>query len=265
MKKHLAIIFGMMLILINLELVIAADYYRVNSGSCRIIYEWHIFKYVCNNCAHDIFVPTKTEAEWQSFINNHPSCITFKKVTLMYVTTGSHNGDFDHDSALRSCGCTNGDGNARCELDCFCKQHKPTTVPSSCSNIHAFISVSSSDEIRDMPSNYGYDSSAPIYWIHRSNSGQFTKLANNWQDMLDGSIEATQAAGTGDACEVWTGSQSDGEVQDPVVTCAGWAWCWGPGIWGQPGEGTTVGSAWIISQQRLECDSTAGVRCTCQP
>lgn len=56
----------------------AADSYTVNNGSYSTITEHSTCKRVTNNHAsgQKIFVPTKTNAEWQSFYNNPPPGVT---------------------------------------------------------------------------------------------------------------------------------------------------------------------------------------------
>ena len=54
-------------------------YYRVNSGETKKIDEHGICKEVTNGGSKDIFIPTKTQAEWESFINNAPSEISLSE------------------------------------------------------------------------------------------------------------------------------------------------------------------------------------------
>ncbi len=55
----------------------AVDFYRVNNNQTVLINEHSVSKNVNNNaCGMDIFVPTKTAAEWTDFRTNKPACIS---------------------------------------------------------------------------------------------------------------------------------------------------------------------------------------------
>ena len=108
---------------------------------------------------------------------------------ILYATTGaSHQGNFGHRSGV----------------DSFCSDNKPAAVTCD-GNIHALVSVTPTDEIRDMPTVYSYDDSIPIKWAD-SSTGSLTTLATDWGDMLDESILVSKADGTGDDASYWTGS-----------------------------------------------------------
>lgn len=59
-----------------------------------------------------------------------------------------------------------------------------------CTVNRALISISSIDEIQDMPTNYGVPTNLPVYAINRTGTTK-AKIGNNWADILDGSILAT--------------------------------------------------------------------------
>jgi len=61
---------GILFALLLIGIVYAAESYRVNSGTQVTINEWSVCKKVTNSNASDIFVPTKTEAEWTAFRTN---------------------------------------------------------------------------------------------------------------------------------------------------------------------------------------------------
>jgi len=125
-------------------------------------------------------------------------------------------------------------------------------VPSNLSrftptNIHGFVSVTSSDEIRDMPTRYGYDADAPIYWWH-DNQKTLYKLANNWADMLDGSILINQRDGTGTTYTfVWSGSNSAGALKSGTSrNCGNWTYRnFNQNVSGQYGINSSTGSTWL--------------------
>jgi len=79
----------------------------------------------------------------------------------------------------------------------------------------ALLSVDAEDEIRDMPANYGVPTDRKIY-----GSTQFP-VADNWADLLDGSIDFTLSFAGVLATNFWySGSYSDGSVTPN--TCSGW-------------------------------------------
>jgi len=120
----------------------------------------------------------------------------------LYATTGaSHLGDFG----------------GRSGVDSFCSDNKPAAVTCS-GNIHALVSVTPTDEIRDMPAVYGYEDDAQIKWAN-SSTGSLTTLAANWSDMLDESILVSKEDGTGDDASYWTGSYWWGGAAD---RCDSW-------------------------------------------
>ena len=97
----------------------------------------------------------------------------------------------------------------------------------SCSNVRAFISVSSSDEIRDFPTIYSVPTNVKV----RSQYGML--ISNDWSGLLATSSGGTPTGlhgtltglagfhgGVGtEKREYWTGSNSDGSVAN---TCDGW-------------------------------------------
>ena len=87
----------------------------------------------------------------------------------------------------------------------------------NCSNVRGLITVSDTDEVRDMPGNYGVPTTMAIY------SPTGVKIADNWADLLDGTIDASLAngvLGTGaDFSRWWSGSLEDGSI---MQTCNGW-------------------------------------------
>ena len=125
-----------------------------------------------------------------------------KSGTVLYITTSNHNGSFG----------------GRAGLDSYCENY--STCGSQ--NVHAFISVNASDEMSDLPTNYGYESNRPIYWFN-SGDKKLVKLASSWADMLDGSIEVSMVDGTGRDVVVWTGSNASGRLLNDIrYSCSGW-------------------------------------------
>ena len=100
----------------------------------------------------------------------------------------------------------------------------------------AFLSVNTTDEIRDMPSNYGVPTTVPVI----SNSSAL--LAHSWYDLLDGTIINTlQAAGVylSGPLDWWSGSTSAGALSS---SCAGWTNGLLPATYGRVDQ---TGTTWI--------------------
>jgi prepilin-type N-terminal cleavage/methylation domain-containing protein len=127
-----------------------------------------------------------------------------------------------------------------------------------CQINRAFISVNADDEIRDMPSNYGVDTSIPVYWYNRS-TGQKTLMGYNWADILDGSILASQYAGTRIGSDAWSSTSQDGRYT-PGMTCSGWT---SEGTSGQPGDAYATNGSWL-SYTWTYCTNRKYLRCLCQ-
>jgi hypothetical protein len=95
----------------------------------------------------------------------------------------------------------------RAGLDTLCANRRSSNYPGLPSdNVHAFISVDNNDEIRDMPTKFGLPTYVPIKGPTDS------VIADNWADVLDGSIDQTlQNAGIA-TTGWWSGSFSDGSI-----------------------------------------------------
>ncbi len=79
---------------------------------------------------------------------------------------------------------------------------------------HALISVSATDELRDMPSVYGL----PTNRAFVGPTGK--KVADDFADLLDGELEQSLSDADISAAQFWiTGSNTDGSVR---TTCNGW-------------------------------------------
>ena len=104
----------------------------------------------------------------------------------------------------------------RSGADTLCKNATNKPSDEIVSTVHAFISVSASDSIASMPSTYSFSSLAVIY-----NTDGSEKMAENWADLLDGSIlEKISTLGIVPYSRYWwSGSNADGSNAD---TCSGW-------------------------------------------
>ncbi len=99
--------------------------------------------------------------------------------------------------------------NARGGADQYCADKNASLSPAyACSFIHAFISITDDDEIRDMPTNYNVPINAPL----KSSLTHLINIADNWIDLLDGSIDNSLAdAGVTNAGSWWSGSNNKTE------------------------------------------------------
>lgn len=125
--------------------------------------------------------------------------------------------------------------------------------PAGYSSYRAFISVSATDEIRDMPANYGIPTSYPIRGPNN------TLIASNWSDLLDGSINTYLAAAgvyVNGPYDWWSGSLQDGSL-DGVNHCASWTSPSGPGRSGRFDYGNLY---WMYGNV-YGCNSGANLLC----
>ncbi len=114
-------------------------------------------------------------------------------------------------------------------------------------HVHAFISVNPTDEIRDMPFNYGLPTNRPIVGLGN------IKIADDWADLLDGNIQTSLiAAGILTTANWWyTGSNADGSLHPN--NCEGWT---NPNLMfgGRYGSGQFTDDRWITNS-----DATCGL------
>lgn len=106
------------------------------------------------------------------------------------------------------------DGNlgGRAGADALCAAS--ANRPAGYANARAFISVGTGDAIADMPGNYGVPTTGTI------TGPTGTLIANDWADLLDGSIADTlENVGVTDAAW-WSGSNDDGSLH--ADNCTGW-------------------------------------------
>jgi len=93
-------------------------------------------------------------------------------------------------------------GGGRSGVDAFCSNQKPSSL--SCTGgLHAFINVDASDAILNFYSIYpSLPQDLPVY-----NPDKTKKIADNWQDLMDGSIDMSLAdAGILSSGSYWTGA-----------------------------------------------------------
>jgi hypothetical protein len=127
--------------------------------------------------------------------------------------------------------------------------------------VRAFINVDASDEIRDMPSNYAVPTNAPIQ------SASATKIANDWADLLDGSIIVSiQTAGVTAANFFWSGEDSSSGgtgVVSATATCANWTTGAGNPNQGALGYAPHTASTWLNGGGGYCDESFYPILCVC--
>jgi hypothetical protein len=151
-------------------------------------------------------------------------------------------------------GLYDGDLGGRTGADLIC-QSSPTR-PGGYSNYRAFISVNDTDEIRDMPANYGVPTNVCI------GGRNGVKVADNWNDLLDGDIDASLvAAGSGNSQsdEWWSGCAS-GSGDVAAANCLDWT-CDTVCEVGTVGSDGSVTVTWIIVSTTVLCSDRKAIKC----
>lgn len=160
---------------------------------------------------------------------------------------------------------TSNDGDARPEIYATC--NGSSNKPASCTDVNGFLSISATEEIRDLQTNSGgpYISANPIYWYNASTQ-ELTLLASNWSDMLSASagnpINASQADGTGNPLNAWSGSNADGSLNSSY-NCSGWT-ASSFSYKGASGNSTYTDNWWLSHSTNNGCGgSNLAKRCIC--
>ncbi|MGH7436637.1 MAG: hypothetical protein ACRENE_13265 [Polyangiaceae bacterium] len=114
----------------------------------------------------------------------------------------------------------------RSGIDTLCANAAQTEAGPRFANVHGFITVNVTDEIKDMPANYGVPTDRPI----ESSTGAV--VASDWSHLLGGSIDiALTSADVILSGNFWySGSNPDGSIATTPVdgggvhpfTCSGW-------------------------------------------
>lgn len=104
---------------------------------------------------------------------------------------------------------------ARIGADAMC--NASVDKPDGIKNVHAFVTIGLGDQISNMATKYGYPTDLPIY-----GAGGLTLVANNWADVLDGSINMNlnAAAVLPLHSQWWSGSNQDGTYNGTVSECS---------------------------------------------
>jgi hypothetical protein len=149
----------------------------------------------------------------------------------------------------------------RDDIDALCNLGKMKSSTPPCLYTRAFISVSAGDDIASMPKNYGVPTDKII--ISTTN----IKIADNWFDLLDGTIDETlNKAGVANNFW-WSGSDVNGGYPDfksmasTSTNCANWT----DGTnssWGNEGATNKTDSSWIYDGY-IVCNNSLHVLCIC--
>jgi hypothetical protein len=135
-----------------------------------------------------------------------------------------------------------------------------TSLPITPTTVHAFLSVSASDEIRDLlPSAYW---SLPIPIMDGTGTNT---IANSWDDLWDGSINMPLHSNAGGAGVLlygypwWSGSNADGTYNTDNDNCTNWTVA-SSGFFSKQGSPNANDATWInLSNQG--CSASCYVLC----
>lgn len=168
--------------------------------------------------------------------------------TAIFLYTGANTtGDF-----------RNGQATARLGADLLCQNNRPTFSPdNSCSTIHAMVSLTDTDEIRDMVANYGVPTDRPV---QGPTGGAVVQIAADWNDLLNAATplaQNLQAAGITTAR--WR-SFSDSDSSLSIRNCSGGTR--NSGGTGEYGDSDTTGTQWISDTFQF-CSDTLRLVCVC--
>jgi hypothetical protein len=134
----------------------------------------------------------------------------------------------------------------------------------SCSNVRAVISVSSSDEVRDMASNYGIPTNKKI----RGRNGMY--LGKGWDNITGGSsgtfgLDYFPYMGIPEFSPnhvYWTGSQNDGSLH--ADSCNSWTSSSYTGVDGRVSNpNSTSNIRYVLNGGSVSCGDQRGLLCVC--
>lgn len=159
---------------------------------------------------------------------------------------------------LYKAGLYNGNLGGRSGADTKCSSNKPVGVTQA--NVRAFVSLSTADEIRDMPSNYGVATNQEIH----SQTG--SRIATNWTALMSGTIEMTLlAAGVPFSGNWWAFGNNVGgagftEYMGDNFACVGGTSS--SSSWeGTQGNSGYTDTRWLYNTPFLTCNQTAYLLC----
>lgn len=184
-----------------------------------------------NGSTYYVWVKAKNNvgtSGFSSVISGTPASIIY-----MYATTTLYDGNLKGTMA-----------DARTGADAIALANRPPTPNLSGKTVHAFISVSATDCIANMPNTFGFPDNIPIV----SANDNTKVIADDWATDLfvgyiDDSLETTLIMPDSDVYYWWSGSDSIGNY-DAVNNCNGWTSNL-VSVKGKVGRKNTIGSGWI--------------------
>ena len=142
---------------------------------------------------------------------------------------------------------------SKSDADSRCNSAKP----SGTSQGYAFASFSYTEEIQDLPTTANLNTNLNI----KSSSGKL--IAENWSDLLDGSIYMTlQSAGVTTTSLWWSFSDSDGSLHSQ--NCSGGT-SGSSDDRGRVGDSRSSGDDWIIFSNVGRCHTAYDLICIAKP
>lgn len=151
---------------------------------------------------------------------------------------------------------TMGGFGGRSGADALCQTARNATVfpENQCTDVRAFISLSSEDEIVDLPANYGMPSTIPFY-------ANTTLLGNNLADMLDATINATLSSAGYPMANGWYSFSSLATGVFDAGNCSGGTDSSGVGQ-GRYGVDNSNTITWM-SMTQTGCNNLRHLLCVC--
>jgi len=146
----------------------------------------------------------------------------------------------------------------RAGADALCVGAKPASIGNT--NVRAFISLSSTDTIANMPSlSPPVNNNIPIVF----QGGQL--IAKDWADMLDGTINATLTLSGVPVGNWWSGSENDaGNALATTANCNGFTDA-SASAYGNFGNTSSSGSGWLASANSQACSNIYTLVCVAGP
>ena len=120
----------------------------------------------------------------------------------------------------------------------------------------AFISVTAVDEVADFPTTWNIDTSRSWWWV---NNGARKLVANNWIDLLDGTI-LNAGSSVGFLGGYNTGSTSAGALWG-TYHCANWTSDTAGYV--VTGLASSTGASWLGVYQGVGCSTARNLLCGC--
>lgn len=148
-------------------------------------------------------------------------------------------------------GSSNGNLVDRTSVNALCTD----SLPSGFSKAVAFIGFTSTDTVSNIPSTYGIPTGVPI----KSTSN--VVVANNWADLLDGTIATTLSSAGVVSSYWWSGMEKNGTSLDgSTADCNNWTSSANTDS-GNYGDFQQTDTRWITGAATNVCDQTLAILC----